>query len=247
MGNKTIEIDMPPELTCKTATTTLYVCHRDICEIVIGNDLLSTTVLQLWNLYLHHLCIERRNATIYRFLDPVIIQTVGNKSEEVQKYLIEMFEKAGKEVYLAPYLHKGHWQLLVIVPDRSLVVLIYPYLNTDAGTMSPFEHAEVFVLDDSGEVDLDLGNYERFLDIKLTGDNNITTRKMYQVRIPMVGKYTSLSDAYLYVLKGVDGVLVPRGFGDGGVQGKILATKYAGEHSVPFLGICLGMQIVVNE
>ncbi|KOM25972.1 hypothetical protein LR48_Vigan211s000700 [Vigna angularis] len=107
MGNKTIEIDMPPELTCKTATTTLYVCHRDICEIVIGNDLLSTTVLQLWNLYLHPLCIERRNATIYGFLDPVIIQTVGNKSEEGKKYLIEMFEKAGKEVYLAPYLHKS--------------------------------------------------------------------------------------------------------------------------------------------
>ncbi|XP_047156660.1 CTP synthase-like [Vigna umbellata] len=49
------------------------------------------------------------------------------------------------------------------------------------------------------------------------------------------------------LLKGVDGVLVPRGFGDGGMQGKILATKYAREHSVPFLGICLGMQIVVNE
>jgi hypothetical protein len=47
--------------------------------------------------------------------------------------------------------------------------------------MSPFEHGEVFVLDDGGEVDLDLGNYERFLDIKLTRDNNITTGKIYQV------------------------------------------------------------------
>ncbi|XP_049410276.1 uncharacterized protein LOC125873374 isoform X2 [Solanum stenotomum] len=46
--------------------------------------------------------------------------------------------------------------------------------------MSPFEHGEVYVLDDGGEVDLDLGNYERFLDIKLTGDNNITTGKIYQ-------------------------------------------------------------------
>ncbi|KAG0448260.1 hypothetical protein HPP92_027897, partial [Vanilla planifolia] len=55
-----------------------------------------------------------------------------------------------------------------------------PYLNTDAGTMSPFEHGEVFVLDDGGEVDLDLGNYERFLDIKLTHENNITTGKIYQ-------------------------------------------------------------------
>ncbi|KAK8635617.1 hypothetical protein V6N13_004346 [Hibiscus sabdariffa] len=55
-----------------------------------------------------------------------------------------------------------------------------PYLNTDAGTMSPFEHGEVFVLDDGGEVDLDLGNYERFLDVTLTKDNNITTGKIYQ-------------------------------------------------------------------
>ncbi|KAM7270350.1 hypothetical protein ACFE04_029564 [Oxalis oulophora] len=58
-------------------------------------------------------------------------------------------------------------------------IKIDPYLNTDAGTMSPFEHGEVFVLDDGGEVDLDLGNYERFLDIKLTRDNNITTGKIY--------------------------------------------------------------------
>ena len=58
-------------------------------------------------------------------------------------------------------------------------IKIDPYLNSDAGTMSPFEHGEVFVLDDGGEVDLDLGNYERFLDIALTRDNNITTGKVY--------------------------------------------------------------------
>ncbi|KAL2576576.1 hypothetical protein AAZV13_16G083900 [Glycine max] len=64
---------------------------------------------------------------------------------------------------------------------RVTAIKIDPYLNTDAGTMSPFEHGEVFVLDDGGEVDLDLGNYERFIDIKLTRDNNITTGKIYQV------------------------------------------------------------------
>ncbi|XP_030532531.2 CTP synthase [Rhodamnia argentea] len=63
---------------------------------------------------------------------------------------------------------------------RVTSIKIDPYLNTDAGTMSPFEHGEVFVLDDGGEVDLDLGNYERFLDITLTKDNNITTGKIYQ-------------------------------------------------------------------
>lgn len=63
---------------------------------------------------------------------------------------------------------------------RITSIKIDPYLNTDAGTMSPFEHGEVFVLDDGGEVDLDLGNYERFLDVTLTRNNNITTGKIYQ-------------------------------------------------------------------
>ncbi|XP_051141891.1 uncharacterized protein LOC127258883 [Andrographis paniculata] len=63
---------------------------------------------------------------------------------------------------------------------RVTSIKIDPYLNMDAGTMSPFEHGEVFVLDDGGEVDLDLGNYERFLDVRLTRDNNITTGKIFQ-------------------------------------------------------------------
>lgn len=58
-------------------------------------------------------------------------------------------------------------------------IKIDPYLNTDAGTMSPFEHGETFVLDDGGETDLDLGNYERFLDVQLTKEHNITTGKVY--------------------------------------------------------------------
>ncbi|CAN1225999.1 CTP synthase 2 [Linum grandiflorum] len=294
---------------------------------------------------------------------------------------------------------------------RVTSIKIDPYLNIDAGTMSPFEHGEVFVLDDGGEVDLDLGNYERFLDIKLTKDNNITTGKITEavinkerrgdylgktvqktkptqhsvqklrghgltpdvlacrstlplevnvkeklakfchvpleyiatlhdvsniwhiplllrvsnsamlsiysfrihsvtrdpdlrewtvraelcdelhepVRIAIVGKYTGLSDAYLSVHKallhasvalhkkhivdwvpatdledetaketsnnhpvtfhfqGADGILVPGGFGDRGVQGKILAAKHARENRIPYLGICLGMQTAVIE
>lgn len=52
-------------------------------------------------------------------------------------------------------------------------------MNIDAGTMSPLEHGECFVLDDGGEVDLDLGNYERYLNITLTRNHNITTGKIY--------------------------------------------------------------------
>ena len=63
---------------------------------------------------------------------------------------------------------------------RVTAVKIDPYLNVDAGTMSPFEHGETFVLDDGGETDLDLGNYERFLDVTLSGKHNITTGKIYK-------------------------------------------------------------------
>ena len=59
-------------------------------------------------------------------------------------------------------------------------VKIDPYLNVDAGTMNPYQHGEVYVLKDGGEVDLDLGNYERFLDIDMTFDHNVTTGKSYQ-------------------------------------------------------------------
>lgn len=74
---------------------------------------------------------------------------------------------------------------------RVTALKIDPYLNVDAGTMSPFEHGEVFVLDDGGECDLDLGNYERFLSVSLTCDSNLTTGKVYQTVIEKerVGDY----------------------------------------------------------
>ncbi len=54
-----------------------------------------------------------------------------------------------------------------------------PYINVDAGTMSPYQHGEVFVTDDGGETDLDLGHYERFTSVRVTRDHNITTGKVY--------------------------------------------------------------------
>jgi CTP synthase len=58
-----------------------------------------------------------------------------------------------------------------------------PYINVDPGTMSPFQHGEVFVTDDGAETDLDLGHYERFTNAHLTRDNNSTTGKIYQTVI----------------------------------------------------------------
>jgi CTP synthase len=54
-----------------------------------------------------------------------------------------------------------------------------PYINVDAGTMSPYQHGEVFVTDDGGETDLDLGHYERFTSVRVTRQHNVTTGKVY--------------------------------------------------------------------
>lgn len=70
--------------------------------------------------------------------------------------------------------------LLKTIGLKVSSIKIDPYLNLDAGTMAPTEHGECFVLDDGGETDLDLGNYERYLNVNLHRDNNITTGKIYQ-------------------------------------------------------------------
>ncbi len=70
-----------------------------------------------------------------------------------------------------------------LLKSRGLRVTIQkldPYINVDPGTMNPFEHGEVFVTDDGGETDLDLGHYERFIDENLSRDSNATTGSIYQ-------------------------------------------------------------------
>jgi len=69
-----------------------------------------------------------------------------------------------------------------LLKNRGVSVTIQkfdPYINVDPGTMSPYQHGEVFVTDDGAETDLDLGHYERFIDINLTKFNNVTTGKIY--------------------------------------------------------------------
>src|SRR5262245_57721966 len=70
-----------------------------------------------------------------------------------------------------------------LLENRGLKVALQkfdPYLNLDPGTMSPFQHGEVYVLDDGAETDLDLGHYERFTSTKLTRRNNTTSGQCYQ-------------------------------------------------------------------
>src|SRR5215207_3968772 len=69
-----------------------------------------------------------------------------------------------------------------LLESRGLQVALIkldPYINVDPGTMSPFQHGEVFVTDDGAETDLDLGHYERFIDRSLAQANNVTTGRIY--------------------------------------------------------------------
>ena len=70
-----------------------------------------------------------------------------------------------------------------LLENRGLKITLQkfdPYLNVDPGTMSPYQHGEVYVLDDGAETDLDLGHYERFTNVKLTRVNNLTSGQVYQ-------------------------------------------------------------------
>ncbi|MGQ9630086.1 MAG: CTP synthase [bacterium] len=71
----------------------------------------------------------------------------------------------------------------LLLESRGLKVSLLkfdPYINVDAGTMNPYQHGEVYVLDDGSETDLDLGHYERFTSAKLNRNNNVTTGKIYE-------------------------------------------------------------------
>ena len=73
--------------------------------------------------------------------------------------------------------------LAAVLESRGLNVTILkldPYLNVDPGTMSPYQHGEVYVTEDGAETDLDLGHYERFLRSKMTKNNNFTSGQVYE-------------------------------------------------------------------
>ncbi len=123
-----------------------------------------------------------------------------------------------------------------LLENRGLKVTLLkfdPYINVDPGTMSPFQHGEVFVTDDGSETDLDLGHYERFTSAQLTRDNNVTTGQVYHnvIMKERRGDYLGgtvqviphitdeIKRAIYRVSKGVDVVIVEVGGTVGDIEG----------------------------
>ena len=102
----------------------------------------------------------------------------GNAQEHVTKHI---FVTGGVVSSLGKGLTAS--SLGRLLRSRGLRVLqqkLDPYINVDPGTMNPFQHGEVYVTEDGAETDLDIGHYERFLDVFLSQKANVTTGQIYQ-------------------------------------------------------------------
>ena len=102
----------------------------------------------------------------------------GNSQEHITKHI---FVTGGVVSSLGKGLTAS--SLGRLLRSRGIHVLqqkLDPYINVDPGTMNPFQHGEVYVTEDGAETDLDIGHYERFLDVFLSQKANVTTGQIYQ-------------------------------------------------------------------
>ena len=118
-----------------------------------------------------------------------------------------------------------------------------PYINVDPGTMNPFQHGEVFVTDDGGETDLDIGHYERFLDTPLSGEANVTTGQIYSTVLQKERRGEYLGDTVQVIPHITDEIMrrmrAQAGPADGSPPPDVIITEIGGTvgdiESTPFL------------
>ena len=128
-----------------------------------------------------------------------------------------------------------------LLKSRGLQVTMQkldPYLNVDPGTMNPFQHGEVFVTEDGAETDLDIGHYERFLDVDLTADANVTTGQVYSSVIAKERRGEYLGDT-VQVIPHITGAIKERMRSQAGDDVDVIITEIGGTvgdiESQPFL------------
>ena len=129
-------------------------------------------------------------------------------------------------------------RLLVARGLKVTMQKLDPYLNVDPGTMNPFQHGEVFVTDDGAETDLDIGHYERFLDIELPASSNVTTGQIYQGVIASERRGEFLGDT-VQVIPHITDAIKARMRDQAGPDVDVIITEIGGTvgdiESLPFL------------
>ena len=128
--------------------------------------------------------------------------------------------------------------LLVARGLRVTMQKLDPYLNVDPGTMNPFQHGEVFVTEDGAETDLDIGHYQRFLDVNLDGEANVTTGKVYSTVIQKERRGDFLGDT-VQVIPHITNEIKDRMLAMGGPGVDVVIHEIGGTvgdiESLPFL------------
>nr|KYP59416.1 hypothetical protein KK1_014852 [Cajanus cajan] len=122
--NRPKQVPWAPEVFGFCSNVPLYISQSDISEITNGHCMLNISISQLWLLFIHKLSVDKGNDHIYGFLEPELIQKIGNKTEEIQAYIQNWMSDSNKKVYLAPYFSNSQWQLLIICPMDNISVCI---------------------------------------------------------------------------------------------------------------------------
>ena len=130
--------------------------------------------------------------------------------------------------------------LAAILESRGVKVTMLkldPYINVDPGTMSPFQHGEVFVTEDGAETDLDLGHYERFISAKMAKRNNFTTGQIYEsvIRKERHGDYLGGTVQVIPHITDEIKLFINRGAGDAQVAIVEVGGTVGDIESLPFL------------
>ncbi len=142
--------------------------------------------------------------------------------------------------------------LAAILESRGLkisMVKLDPYLNVDPGTMSPFQHGEVFVTEDGAETDLDLGHYERFVHAKMSKRNNFTTGQIYEsvIRKERRGDYLGGTVQVIPHITDEIKLFIRRGAGDAEVAIVEIGGTVGDIESLPFLEAIRQMAIELGR
>ncbi|KAJ1377787.1 Papain-like cysteine peptidase superfamily [Sesbania bispinosa] len=124
IGKEPIQLKLDPDVIGKPNEIPFYISQRDILDLIMRNEMICISVLQLWLMYLHHLCISKGIIDMYGFIDPLHIQRMGNKADNIYSYIHSRICGFRNECYLAPCFHLAHWQLMIICPRQNRIIFL---------------------------------------------------------------------------------------------------------------------------
>ncbi|KAH1254312.1 hypothetical protein GmHk_04G010778 [Glycine max] len=104
------------------ASASIFITYSDVSEIIAGDKSLNISVIQLWLMYMHEWSQIFSQGFMYAFLEPQSLVCSKERRSECEQYLLRWLKESDREVYIGPYFHQAHWQLVVLCPRQHVVV-----------------------------------------------------------------------------------------------------------------------------